>query len=263
MEIKDTKYIDLKTNLSAVGKAVFANFYYEFKDASISDDVLSEKLFRENPNSKSRSQNFRIPRARHIFKAGQQLVALQIIIDSDRVDPAAREKAQQILLQETKRTAIEQDVSYEHNFIEQLNKEIVYSETPEFEYNPIPQIPKASRSTIISAPARDRSVALNALKKANYQCEIDANHFVFRRKNGKTNYTEPHHLVPLNAQKDFPDADLDREQNIVSLCSNCHNWLHYGDEIDSLLINLCEKRKDLLKTIGVEITYEQLKAYYL
>lgn len=262
MEVKDTKYIDLKTNLSAVGKAVFANFYYEFKDASISDDVLSEKLFRENPNSKSRSQNFRIPRARHIFKASQHLEALQIIIDSDRVDPVAREKARQILLQETKRTAIEQDVSYEHTFIEQLNKEIVYSETPDFEYNPIPQPPKALRSTTISAPIRDHNVALNALKKANYQCEVDANHFVFKRKHGKTNYTEPHHLVPLSAQKDFPNVNLDREQNIVSLCSNCHNWLHYGDQIDDLLMRLFEMRKDLLKTIGIEITYEQLKAYY-
>ena len=33
MDKKDTKYIDLRTNLSAVGKAVFANFYYEFKDS--------------------------------------------------------------------------------------------------------------------------------------------------------------------------------------------------------------------------------------
>jgi len=263
METKDTKYVDLRTNLSAVGKAVFANFYYEFKDAASSDNVLAEKLFRENPNSKSPSQNFRIPRARHIFEAGQQLEALQIIIDSDRVDPIAREKARQILLQETTRASMEQDVLLEHRFIEKLNKEIIYTEASEFEYNPKPQPPKAARSATVSAPVRDRNVALNALKKANYLCEVDENHFVFRRKNGKTNYTEPHHLVPLNAQKDFPSADLDREQNIISLCSTCHNWLHYGDDIDAILRPLYEERKDLLKTIGIEITYEQLLNYYL
>jgi Zn-finger protein len=69
-------------------------------------------------------------------------------------------------------------------------------------------------------------------------------------------------LIPLYAAKDFPDIDLDREQNVVSLCSNCHNWLHYGDDIDVILRPLYEKRKTLLKAIGADITYEQLKSYY-
>ena len=69
-------------------------------------------------------------------------------------------------------------------------------------------------------------------------------------------------MIPLCAAKDFPNIDLDREQNVVSLCSNCHNWLHYGDETDVILKPLYEARKDLLKAIGAEITYEQLKAYY-
>lgn len=65
--MKDTKYEDLNKTLAAVGKAVFVNSYYDFKDFSISKNELAPKILLENPESKSESQNFRIPRARHIF----------------------------------------------------------------------------------------------------------------------------------------------------------------------------------------------------
>lgn len=70
--MKDTKYEDLNKTLAAVGKAVFVNFYYDFKDFSISKDELAKKILSENPGSKSDSQNSRIPRARHIFESGQE-----------------------------------------------------------------------------------------------------------------------------------------------------------------------------------------------
>ena len=91
--MKDTKYEDLNKTLAAVGKAVFVNFYYDFKDFSISKDELAKKILSENPGSKSDSQNFRIPRARHIFESGQEKEALRIIIESKRVDKKAIEKA--------------------------------------------------------------------------------------------------------------------------------------------------------------------------
>lgn len=97
---------------------------------------------------------------------------------------------------------------------------------------------------------------------AKYLCEVDNAHFIFRRKNATTTYTEPHHLVPLSAQKYFPDVNLDREQNVVSLCSNCHNNLHYGADIDEILKPLYEMRKELLQKIGIDISYKQLKNYY-
>ena len=61
MDKKDTKYIDLNTTLSAVGKAVFVNFYYDFKNASLSDTVIAEKLLRENPNLIIRISEYREP----------------------------------------------------------------------------------------------------------------------------------------------------------------------------------------------------------
>ena len=49
--LKDIKYEDLNKTLAAVGKAVFVNFYYDFKDFSISKDELAKKILSENPGS--------------------------------------------------------------------------------------------------------------------------------------------------------------------------------------------------------------------
>lgn len=108
---------------------------------------------------------------------------------------------------------------------------------------------------------RDPVVAANALCNANYKCEICTTHPTFiRRSNGKP-YTEPHHLVPMSAQKDF-SVSLDVENNVVSLCSNCHNQIHYGTDIDSILKPLYEQRIESLKLVGIEITYNEIKKYY-
>lgn len=110
---------------------------------------------------------------------------------------------------------------------------------------------------------RDRKTALNALKIANYQCEIEGctTHLFLRKSNGLP-YTEPHHLIPMAASDDFPKASLDREQNIVSLCSNCHNEIHYGKESEKLIKQLFEKRKNMLEKIDIRIDLDKLKKYY-
>lgn len=74
---------------------------------------------------------------------------------------------------------------------------------------------------------RDRQTAIRALAHAKYCCEIDEEHPTFIRKNSDKNYTEPHHLIPMPCSDQF-DVSLDIEENIVSLCSNYHNEIHYG-----------------------------------
>ncbi len=108
---------------------------------------------------------------------------------------------------------------------------------------------------------RDPVVAANALCNANYKCEICATHSTFIRKSNGKPYTEPHHLVPMSAQKDF-NVSLDVENNVVSLCSNCHNQVHYGVDIDSILEPLYNQRRESLKLVGIDISYDQLKKYY-
>ena len=65
---KDTKYDSVNSTLNAIGKAVFVNFYYDFKNPLMSEEKIAEKLFTDNPNTTSHQQGFRVPRARHLFK---------------------------------------------------------------------------------------------------------------------------------------------------------------------------------------------------
>lgn len=53
-------------------------------------------------------------------------------------------------------------------------------------------------------------------------------------------------------------------ENIVSLCSHCHNLLHYGKLKDKLPIlkKLYNERKDALVKVGLNISLEELTEYY-
>ena len=149
--------------------------------------------------------------------------------------------------------------------IEAIDEVTEYELPEDNSYIPIPETRKDPIPTAESYTyPRDKSVALKALKRANYQCECQETgevHPGFIRKTNWTNYTEPHHLIPLSEQDNF-EYSLDVPANIVSLCSNCHNQLHYGIDPVPLLTKLYEARKDELKAAGIEITLEELIAFY-
>ncbi len=114
---------------------------------------------------------------------------------------------------------------------------------------------------------RKKAKSLNALKRANYQCECNAAHTTFNRKGTSIPYTEPHHLIPLHYFEDFAKS-LDVEANIVSLCSNCHNQVHYGDG-SAILTQLFSQRQAELATAqiltdkdGNTIDINKLLSYY-
>lgn len=108
---------------------------------------------------------------------------------------------------------------------------------------------------------RNKIVAERALSIAEFRCEIDNNHSTFKRKIDDLPYVEAHHLIPLSFQSDF-EFSLDVEENIVSLCSNCHNEIHYGKNAKELIEFLYNKRKNLLKNKEIDVTLEQLYKYY-
>lgn len=114
---------------------------------------------------------------------------------------------------------------------------------------------------------RKKSKSLNALKRANYTCECNAMHPTFERKGTNIPYTEPHHLIPLHYYEDFSNS-LDVEANIVSLCSNCHNQVHYGDG-STILSQLLAQRQAELSAAGIDadvngnlIDVNKLLSYY-
>ena len=146
-----------------------------------------------------------------------------------------------------------------------LQKEINTSAVP---------IPQGAQHTGETKPAPDPmeingrkyyrhsiDVAENALSYADFKCEINPDHATFiRRKTGQP-YTEAHHLIPMSKQPAF-NVSLDVEENVVSLCSNCHNRIHYGKDADELIKYLFEKRQKELEKVGIEITIQDLLGMY-
>ena len=88
---------------------------------------------------------------------------------------------------------------------------------------------------------------------------------IFERKSGK-GYTEPHHLIPISKYRDFDykKCSLDVMENIVSLCSHCHNLLHYGkyEDKEPILKKLYDERKNALAKVELDITFDKLTKYY-
>ena len=131
-----------------------------------------------------------------------------------------------------------------------------------FKYKEKPQkIRKPVIKDGVSVYPRDRQMAINALALAHFACEIDNEHPTFIRKNSDKTYTEPHHLIPMAFQDQF-DVPLDVEANIVSLCSNCHNEIHYGRDADTLIRILYSERKVVFEKAGIVISMSDMLAMY-
>lgn len=146
--------------------------------------------------------------------------------------------------------------------INEIVEYIVVHTKPEWSGVKEIQVMTKSPNTGREVPKRDPQRAADALERANYLCEYENKDRTFLRKNGKP-YTEPHHLIPISKYRDF-DYSVDVMENIVSLCSHCHNLLHYGcwKEKEPVLQKLFDDRKDALERCGLKLTFDRLKAYY-
>lgn len=148
------------------------------------------------------------------------------------------------------------------NLVDILRHSSFLEQNDGFKYKEKPQ--KIRKPVIIdgvSVYQRNRQTAINALAHAHFVCEIDNEHPTFIRKNSDKTYTEPHHLIPMAFQDQF-DVSLDVEENIVSLCSNCHNEIHYGRDADTLIRTLYSERKVVLEKAGIMISMSDLIAMY-
>lgn len=129
---------------------------------------------------------------------------------------------------------------------------------------PMPKGPVSNRAGNKNTYLRDPAVARRALARAKHRCEVDATHASFLRRNASHLYMEPHHLIPMSMTDDF-GVSLDREQNIFSLCSNCHNQIHYGTKKDvrQLVSKLFFSReKEIGAILGRSITIEEIYRIY-
>lgn len=129
-------------------------------------------------------------------------------------------------------------------------------------YNQNNRAPKVFKKGNTIRYKTNARIAKTALDLANYACEINHEHTTFISKLGKP-YMEAHHLIPMASQKDF-SINIDRIENIVSICPICHSAIHLGDASTrlKLLKKLFEKRKENLKSVGLNVTFEELFSKY-
>lgn len=155
------------------------------------------------------------------------------------------------------------DYSYSDDaLVSDIGDSDISSDTPHFEYSGKPKNKKdpVNVKNKYSYP-RSHKVSINALRHANYKCEFDNTHLTFTRRNSDLSYTEPHHLVPITYHNNF-EISLDVEENIVSLCCNCHKQIHLGKGFEVMLEKLHNERRDLLTRVGIDISLDELIKLY-
>lgn len=101
---------------------------------------------------------------------------------------------------------------------------------------------------------RSPIIAAEAIRAANFCCEIDPQHWTFTSRARKQKYVEAHHLIPISQQNRF-DYSLDVVANIISLCATCHRMLHFGvsQEKKTLLKSLLKQRRSKLLEKAISI----------
>lgn len=96
---------------------------------------------------------------------------------------------------------------------------------------------------------------------AGYKCECNERHQSFLSRATGLPYMETHHLIPMEYYDSF-DVSIDIEENIVSLCPNCHREIHNGKDASVIVKKLYEQRKPYLQKAGIDISLNQLLIWY-
>lgn len=135
----------------------------------------------------------------------------------------------------------------------------------EHSYTPKPEeraeVTNTDNKEYKGAYPRDPQKKINALIRSGYTCEMCPQHESFISKRTRKRYVETHHIIPLEFWESF-EYSLDVEANIATLCSNCHNEIHYGVNAKTIIEKLYEMRSKELEDAGIGITKEQLIAMY-
>ncbi len=105
--------------------------------------------------------------------------------------------------------------------------------------------------------SRSEIIKIQAIKIANFECEINTDHKTFIAARNGMPYMEGHHALPINAQDQFR-VSLDVYANIICLCPVCHRKIHYGlrDDRVSMVRHIYDQRVSRLANSGIEISKE-------
>ena len=91
-----------------------------------------------------------------------------------------------------------------------------------------PETP-TKRLRTITTYDRNPHIVAQALVRANGICEACEATAPFARRSDNSAYLEVHHMVPLAA------GGLDKLENLIALCPNCHREAHHGQNMARFL----------------------------
>lgn len=113
----------------------------------------------------------------------------------------------------------------------------------------------------------DPKLKATRMELAQHLCEINPSHKTFTNASGNYQYLECHHIIPMSAQKDFPNTKLDSMFNLIAICPICHMQVHYAttEEKREIFTKMYNIRKEEMFEHG--FNPEQINAifnkYYL
>lgn len=117
-------------------------------------------------------------------------------------------------------------------------------------------VPIGGKDTVlIENWKRNTIIRKQTIEMANYECEVDPNHFTFMAASTGHQYMESHHAIPIKLQVRFP-VSLDVYANIVCLCPVCHRLLHYGvnEDKEGLLNKIYYERSERMEKSGIKLS---------
>lgn len=223
---------------------------------------LTQAIFRAAPSrffpidgqTVSYLAGLRLP---HDFKSAQEFQSISHSVSKLVAKPLFEQSYDAWLMNQKKPT--NQEADYQTKVLKAARKKKHFTENPNG--MPLPKIKKASISG--TGFRRDPNVAAEALRKANFTCELNSAHRTFNSFATGSPYLEAHHLIPFGNQEAYPFS-LDVTANIVALCPNCHRLLHHGkgkEKIDKIKI-LFQRREALLEQMKLAISIRELLQFY-
>ena len=136
------------------------------------------------------------------------------------------------------------------------------SELPAIPPGPLP--PQGNLSTTTKGGyRRDPRMAAEALRNAQFGCELDGSHRTFTARRTGQNFVEAHHLIPMAEQINHANS-LDVPENNIALCPTCHRLVHYGRaaERTSIAAKLLQRRTTGLSSRGIVMSEAAIRALY-
>lgn len=151
------------------------------------------------------------------------------------------------------------ELSVSHSLAD-LDDEINNEDTYYGEFSSVPKEPVVRNG--IKCFQRNDKVREIALSNSENKCAIrGCQHALFVSRTGKP-YLEAHHIIPINAQDEFPDTNIDIPENVVCLCPSCHREIHNGKDAKSKIVELFEQRKEKLAEKGISVDIDKLLSFY-